>query len=95
LNAKKSFLKMGTAKAFADVIHSPAVQTAMDYALLEMQERLHVSDEVKFALIYAELHGARLFREILENLSIPDEDFKVPRTPTLNHDAYDKPTRSR
>lgn len=89
MNAKKSFLKMPAAKVFADIIHNPAVQTALDYAILEMGERLHFAEGDRFP----QFLGAMSLRDILENLAIPDEDLKAPRTPTLNHDAYDKPAR--
>ncbi len=82
---------MPAAKVVSDLIHNPSLQTALDYTMLEMQEGLQFAEGEKFA----QLHGAMVFRKVLENIAIPDEDFKVPRTPTLNHDAYDKPTRSR
>ena len=90
MKAKQRFMKMPEAKAFPDIVLGDACQTALDYALLELQERLQLVPDG-----HAHLKGALLFREILQEIAIPDEEPKALKTPTLNHDAYNRPTRSR
>lgn len=92
MTPKERFLKLPAAKTFADISASEPFQTAMDYALLEMQRS-------KDTFIAPEAHhfmmmGALELRRVLESLSTPHEEQKPLRPPTLNHDAYNRPTRS-
>jgi len=92
MTPKERFLKLPAAKTFADISASEPFQTAMDYALLEMQTHHHPELDPS-AQFYA-MKGAMELRRVLESLSIPHESPKPLRTPTLNHDAYNRPTRS-
>ena len=85
MNSKDRFLKMPEAKLFADMVGSEACKKALDYAMLEMQERMQFDD----------LKGALAFRRTLENLIMPEEPPKQDKSPTINYDAYNRPQRPR
>jgi hypothetical protein len=92
MTPKERFLKLPVSKTFADISASEPFQTAMDYALLEMQREKDsfVAPEAQHFMMM----GALELRRILESLSTPYEAPKQVRTPTLNHDAYNRPTRA-
>lgn len=94
MTPKERFLKLPVAKTFADIAASEPFQTAMDYALLEMQASRALVTEPNPAAEHFMQRGAVEFRHILEWLSVPYEAPKPVRQPTLNHDAYNRPTRS-
>jgi hypothetical protein len=92
MTPKERFLKLPVSKTFADISASEPFQTAMDYALLEMQVSQDAYSDPAAKHFMA--LGALELRRILESLTTPYEAPKQIRTPTLNHDAYNRPTRS-
>jgi hypothetical protein len=92
MTPKERFLKLPAAKTFADMSASEPFQTAMDYALLEMQSSR--AGSIEPAAEHFMQRGAVEFRRILESLATPYVEQKQVRTPTLNHDAYNRPTRA-
>jgi hypothetical protein len=92
MTPKERFLKLPAAKTFADISASEPFQTAMDYALLEMQHR--GATPIDPSAQHFMMVGAIELRRLLESLSTPYEEPKPLRPPTLNHDAYNRPTRS-
>lgn len=97
MNSKDRFLKMPEAKLFADMVGSEPCKKAFDYAMLVMQEStsraMNHDNEPAFA--FQQLRGALHFRRILETLAMPEEAVKPDNSPTLNYDAYNRPSRTR
>lgn len=95
MNPKERFLKTPAAKVFADVAVSESFQLALEYALLEMQGQMSKDDDpTKGWAASCRMNGAMQFAKILSQLPYPTEPEKPFKSPTLNHDAYNRPARA-
>lgn len=93
MTPRERFLKMPPAKAFADIAASEPFKLALDYAMLELQEQIQrVTDDAGDRLSFSRLQGASHLRRILETIAFPDDVTGQLRSPTINHDAYNRPS---
>jgi hypothetical protein len=94
LNAKDRFLKSASAKPFGDMSGSQVFRDALDYATLELTERLRREDDANLAAFaHAKMTGALMFRDILEKLAVPEELAKTVKPHTLNYGSKEHPVR--
>ncbi len=67
---------------------------ALDYATLELTERLRREDDANLAAFaHAKMTGALMFRDILEKLAIPEELPQKREQHTLNYGSKEHPVR--
>lgn len=94
MNPKDRFNKTPQAKVFADIAVSEPFLLALDYALLELQASMNQDDDPgKGWAAHNRMSGASQLVNILKSLPFPSEPSKPVVSPTLNYDAYNRPTR--
>lgn len=95
MSPKEQFLLTPHAQKFREMVGTEAFREAMNYALLQIQEDLSLRPRIPSGYEFAQMNGALRLRDMLMFLPAPLQTEKPIERTGLNHDAYDRPARTK